>query len=84
MAITAVCLFAAVSAGTVAPAVAPAVVPAAATAAPSAVGATAAAVAAWATALVQVAGSSASVAVPALTFFYAWKHLGFGMVLDAS
>jgi hypothetical protein len=34
------------------------------------------AVAAWATALVQVAGSSASVAVPALTFFYAWKHLG--------
>mmetsp|Transcript_29940 Transcript_29940/g.64554 ORF Transcript_29940/g.64554 Transcript_29940/m.64554 type:complete len:180 (-) Transcript_29940:147-686(-) len=32
------------------------------------------AVAAWATALVQVAGSSASVAVPALTFFYAWKN----------
>ena len=29
----------------------------------------------WAMAVVQVAGGSASVAVPALTFFYAWKCL---------
>jgi len=39
-----------------------------------AVSATAMAVSSWALALVQVTGSSASVAVPGLTFYYAWKN----------
>ncbi|CAE7203167.1 CLPB [Symbiodinium sp. CCMP2456] len=40
----------------------------------AAVGATATAVSSWMLALIQVTGSSASVAVPGLTFYYAWKN----------
>lgn len=80
LAITGLCLLAAMSAGTMAPVVAPMAAPLAAPLAPAAVpvagtvGVTAMAVVSWTMALVQVVGGSASVAVPALTFFYAWQN----------
>eukprot|EP00439_Symbiodinium_sp_Y106_P063887 s1066_g9.t4 len=81
--VTATLLIVVASAGMAAPVAAPAAtVSAGAAAAPvfgaaggsAAVGATAAAVSSWMLALIQVTGSSASVAVPGLTFYYAWKN----------
>ncbi|CAE7613369.1 CLPB [Symbiodinium necroappetens] len=81
--VTATLLIVVASAGMAAPVAAPAAtVSVGAAAAPvfgaaggsAAVGATAAAVSSWMLALIQVTGSSASVAVPGLTFYYAWKN----------
>ncbi|CAE7030132.1 CLPB [Symbiodinium natans] len=81
LAVTATLLVIVASAGMAAPA-APVAATISAGAAPAvgaatgsaALGATAAAVSSWMLAIIQVTGSSASVAVPALTFYYAWTN----------
>ena len=80
--VTATLLIVVASAGMAAPVAAPAASPllaagtsAASAASAASVGAAGAtAVSSWLLALVQVTGSSASVAVPGLTFYYAWKN----------
>eukprot|EP00434_Breviolum_minutum_P004405 symbB.v1.2.003881.t2/scaffold211.1/size373615/22 len=76
LAVTGFCLFAVMTAGAATPVAAPMAAAAAVPAAAPTItaGTTAMAVVSWAMALVQVAGGSASVAVPAMTFFWAWKN----------
>lgn len=76
LAVTGLCLFAVMTAGAATPVAAPMAAAAAVPAAAPTItaGTTAMAVVSWAMALVQVAGGSASVAVPAMTFFWAWKN----------